>query len=573
MRKRYLLGLMAAAAVLLSLVGCGTNDNVLAVVGDYEITVDEFENFFNADFTYASSEEEMEKRREVLDTLIVTRLLVEGAYEKGIDQSQELARVVLANKDKLLVDVLAHRRVSEKSDPTGPEMREYWEKQEFKIRASHILVSESDTAQMLIGRIEAGENFDKLAHEYSIDPSANKNKGDLGYFTWGQMVDAFQEAAWGMEPGQVSSPVKTRFGYHIIKVVDRLPNEYRTDFESMKNDIKQQLTSVKRRRLGEAYFEEIRERYVIRIDTATCDYLMHKREMVYPPQLLKTLPRNDFDPAHLDRSESELVMATWNGGQMSISEYLTLAGEIPSTLKPDLDDYDSLAVIIFNMKLSDILILEAHSDGIDNDPLYIDKVRLLKELSMADIMKNDSVAVLPPPDDEQTRQYYDEHIDEFTDPARIHVYEILLSDELKAQKLSKEIRSRQAFKSQAMDLTERPGKRADGGDLGFVERRWFTEIYDAAIEADVGSVVGPIANGGKYSVIYVEDRIEAVLKDYLGQKRLIVQTIVARQKSDAIAAWVSERKQTTTIDINEEALRASIDLDKYAPVNDLAVNP
>ncbi|MBU8934024.1 MAG: peptidylprolyl isomerase [candidate division Zixibacteria bacterium] len=572
MRKSYLIGLFALAAILLTLTGCGTNDDVLAVIGDYELTADEFESFFRPGYAFSSAEDEFEKRKEVLDTLIVTRLLVQGAYEKGIDRLEELARVVLANKDKLLVDVLAFRKVSEKSEPSLAEMNAFWEKQEFKVRASHILVSDVDTAQMLIERIEAGENFEKLAHEYSIDPSASKNKGDLGYFTWGNMVDAFQEAAWAMEPGQVSPPVKTRYGYHIIKVVDRLPNEYRTDFESAKNEIKDQLTSIKRRQLGEAYFEDIRGRYVIRIDTATCDYLMHKREMVYPPQLLKTLPRNDFDPEQLDRSESELVLATWNGGQMSISEYLDLARNVPSNLKPDLDDYDSLATVVFNMKLSDILILEAHSDGIDNDPMYLDNVRLLKELSMADLMKNDSISTLPPPDDEAIRQYYDEHVEEFTDPARVRVYEILLSDELKAQKLAKEIKSRQAFKNQAMDLTERPGKRAEGGDLGFIERQWFPEIYDVAVEAALGSIVGPIPNGGKYSVIFVEDRIDAVLKDYLGQKRIITQMITSQQKADAITAWVNERKQATSIEINEDAIRATINMEKYAAVPEQSDN-
>ncbi|MEA2031441.1 MAG: peptidylprolyl isomerase [candidate division Zixibacteria bacterium] len=572
MRKSYFISLIILAVVALSLIGCGAKDKAVATVGDYEITVDEFENFFNVRQTFPTAEKEFEKRKEVLDTLVVTRLLVQGAYEKGIDQLEELSRVVLANKDKLLVDVLGRREVGEKSEPSEAQMRVFWGKLEYKTRASHILVKDEDTAQMLFKRIENGENFEKLAHEYSIDPSVKKNKGDLGYFTWGEMIGPFQEAVLEMEPGQISPPVNTRYGYHVIKVVDRLPNEYRKDFESMKEDIKNQLTKINMNKIGRAFIDTVKEQYTIRIDTATCDFLMHKRETAYPPQLLKTLPKNDFDPKQLDRSEKELVLATWNGGQVSVIEYLQIASDIPSRMKPDLDDYDSLATTIFNLKLNDILILKAHSEGIDNDPLFLRKIRLFKELSMADIMKNDSIATMPPPDEETARLYYDEHQEEFTNPAKVHVYEIQLSDELKAQKLAKEINSREEFKSKAMDLTERPGKRSQSGDLGFIIRRTYPWIYDASVDAALGSIVGPIQHNGKYSVIYVEDRMDATLKDYEGQKRVIIQKLKSQQKRDAINSWVKERKKNTTIKINEDVLRASIDMDKYSTPPDQGDN-
>ena len=72
--------------------------------------------------------------------------------------------------------------------------------------------------------LETGEDFNNLALEYSDDPSARQNKGDLGYFTALQMVQPFEDAAYTMKPGEISNPVLTNFGYHIIKVQDRQPN-------------------------------------------------------------------------------------------------------------------------------------------------------------------------------------------------------------------------------------------------------------------------------------------------------------------------------------------------------------
>jgi len=544
--------------------GCGSNENLtLAKVGDYDITVEEFDNFFNINYPYQTAEEEFERRKETLDTLIVNRLFIQGAYEKGIDKVEELARVVLANKDKLLLDVLTQRKIVDDSEPSETKLKEYWDKLENKNRASHILVDELDTAQMILKKIEEGENFEKLAHEYSKDPSAAKNKGDLGYFTWGNMVDEFQNAVWSMEPGQVSPPVKSQFGYHIIKLVDRLPNEYRTDFDQMKPDLETQLTNIIRRKKGETYFNDIKDRYPVRVDTATCDYLLHKRETSYPPLLLETLPRNDFDIEQLDRSEKELILGTWNGGQITVLEYLEIIKSISPTIKPDFDDYDSLAVVIFNVKITDILVAEAHSLGIDNDPDYLKKVKMLKELAMADILKTDSIIALSEPDEGMVRQYYDEHLDEFTNPAKVHVYEILLSDELKAAKLAKDVKSRKKFLELAMDLTERPGKRASRGDMSYIQEKYFPEIYQAALNTSIGSIGGPVLINGKYSIFYVEDKIDAEIKDFLGVKRIIIERINMQNKINAIDSWINERKKSTNIEIDTDALRTTVNTEKY----------
>ncbi len=565
--------LILSSAVLISaafLSGCGSDNNpTLATVGDYKITADEFDQFFrNVRVPFATAQDEFDKRKELLDSVIVTRLLVQAAYEKGIDKSEELARIVAANKDKFLIDVLAEKKVNEPAKVSDAEVRDYWNHLEYKVKASHILVDSLDTAKALLARIQNGENFEKLAFEYSKDQSAKKNKGDLGYFTWGQMVDEFQKACWAMEPGEVSPPVKSQFGYHIIKLVDRLPNEYRESYDKMKAQIRKQLTDRKRNELGQAYLTELRDKYKIHIDTTTCDYLLHKRERIYPPMLLETLPKNDFDPEQLDRNEKELVLATWDGGQLSVQSYLDLIRGLSPTIKPDFDDYDSLAAVIFNLQLQDILAVQARRDGLENDPMYISRLKLFKELAMADIMKSDSIPTPPAPDDGQVRQYYDEHPDEFTTPTKVHVYEILLSDELKANKLAKDIHSLDAFKNAAMDLTERPGKRASQGDLGYIERKWFPEIYDAALKTPVGGIGGPVVTQGSYSIFYVADRIDAAEKDFLGVKRDIIQKIEKQQKAAAFSAWVDERKKETTISVNDDAIWKTIDMEKYPTTDD-----
>ncbi len=561
--KVAILILITALAALLS--GCGgSGGRTVAVVDDYKITSEEFENFYPvAYYAFGSAQDEFDKKQERLDSLIVIRLLIQAAYELGIDRSQELAQVVLANKDKFVIDMLYQKEVVDKASVSDAEVSDFWDHLEYKIRASHILVSDYDTAQAILERLTSGESFEKLAYEYSIDPSAKRNKGDLGYFTWGALVDEVQKVAFKMEPGELSPPVQSNLGYHLIKLVDKLPNEQRREFRSMKVDLRQQIIQRKQYVCQREFFDEISEKYPVTIDTTTCTYLLHKRSQMYPPMLLETLPRNDFDLEQLDRNERELILGSWEGGQMTVLEYLTEIQILPSNMRPDLDSYDSLAMVISAIKRTDVLVTEAHRRGLDSDPQVIRKLRLFKEYTMADMMRSDSIPEPPPPDDGVIRMYYDKHPDEFTNPATYHVYEILLADELKALDLKKKIKSEAKFREMALELSERPGKRALEGDLGYITRIKYPEIYDLARKTPVGTIGGPVVTRGKYSIFWVVDMIESELKDYLGVKRDIFRKLTRQNEQQAFAAWIEQHSQETTTEIYEDALWGTINMDKY----------
>ncbi len=545
--------------------GCGSaGENTLAVVNDYEITADEFQNFFPEDrFTFASAQEEFDAKSTALDSVIVSRMLIQAAYEKGMDKSEEMARVVLASKDKFLLDLLYQREIAAKSVPTEAEVQDFFNRMDTKIRLKHILVSNADTAQMLFERLANGESFEKLAYDYSVFPSAKKDKGDLGYLTWGMMIDEVQEVAFNMEVGELSPPIQSFMGYHVVEVTDRAPNDAVTTYDDMKDGLKREITGLNSYRRTRGLVDELKEKYPVRIETTTCEYLLHKREQMYPPQILVTLPLNDFDQEQLDRNEKELVLASWDGGQMTLIQYLTKLQSLPVYVRPDLDDFDSLSATVFLLIREEVMAMEARQRGYESDPEFIGKLRLFKELNMAEIMRSDSVPKPPDPDESTIKKYYDDNPAKFTTMAKVHVYEILLRDEMMANQLKQRIRFLEEFKERAMEITERPGRRNTGGDLGQITDQFYPEIFAAAWETPVGSIGGPVVDDGKYSIFWVEDKIEPSLKDYLGSKRAILETIVRENDQAAFAAWVEDRRGSTSIEINEDAIWATINMDRY----------
>ena len=342
----------------LFLIGCGEDNNnlVLAEVGPDKIHAVLLNEIFDRQTQpFDSFEEELEFRRAILDSLIIQQLLIQEAYRLGLDASEEVNRLVLANKGEFLLDVLYLREIEDKVSVDEEEVRALYDSLEYKVKPSHILVKDEETALVLFDSLENGADFGDLAVNHSIDPSAKQNRGELDYTVWGRTVMPFSEAIFNLNPGEISRPFKTNFGWHIARVEDRIPNDERKSFELMRQSLEETVKNGYRAQLMDSFLTVIEERFPITVDKATIEYLIHKRETLYPPQLLESMPKNDFDLRQLDRHEKELILATWEGGQITLGQYLTMIQKQRPEVRPDLDDYDKMAEFIFHQNVRNIL--------------------------------------------------------------------------------------------------------------------------------------------------------------------------------------------------------------------------
>ena len=174
----------------------------------------------------------------------------------------------------LTIQQLIEQEVSSQIEVTEGEQRDFYDnnpdmfEQPESITASHILIStqeaEDDTAkeearqraEELKAQLDDGADFAQLAQEHSEGPSASRG-GSLGQFSRGQMVPAFEEAAFAMEPGEISDVVETRFGYHIIKVEEKSEGGT-TPYEEIKSQIGQYLEQQKQQEAVQSYLDELK---------------------------------------------------------------------------------------------------------------------------------------------------------------------------------------------------------------------------------------------------------------------------------------------------------------------------
>jgi peptidyl-prolyl cis-trans isomerase C len=191
------------------------------------------------------SMEQAQKRDVVVGYLVDLKIGSKAAEAAKIGEGPAFARKLAYFRDKLLLDEYLDREVKKAVTPEA--MRKLYDDTvknltpEQEVRARHILVESEDEAKKALARVKGGEDFAKIAADLSKDPGSKGDGGDLGFFTKERMVQPFSEAAFKLEPGQVSEPVKSQFGWHVIKLEEKRMQQT-PPFEEMKEQVEAYLT-------------------------------------------------------------------------------------------------------------------------------------------------------------------------------------------------------------------------------------------------------------------------------------------------------------------------------------------
>lgn len=184
-------------------------------------------------------------REEIVKKIATNIILAEEADKAGLKNDPEVKERLLFLEAQVMIDAYLRKKAKDvvTEDTIKSEYKKIAEKEGGKeeIKASHILVKTEDEAKEVVKRLKAGEEFAKIAKEKSTDPGSAQKGGDLGYFTKEQMVPEFANAAFGLDKGKVSDPVKTDFGWHVIQVEDKRKVQV-PDLEKVRPQIEAQLT-------------------------------------------------------------------------------------------------------------------------------------------------------------------------------------------------------------------------------------------------------------------------------------------------------------------------------------------
>ncbi len=253
--KKWLIT-VASVSTLIGLSACNSDNGSKETIAETKsgnVTKDEFyeelkdkygdqvlqELVYKKVFTdqYKVSDKEVDKRLE------------ETKANLGDNFESALAQNGYANeedfKDELKYQLAQEKAALETVDVSEDELKDYYEnKYTVNLKARHILVADEETAKEVKKKLDSGEKFADLAKEYSTDEASKEQGGDLGEFGVGKMVPAFEEAAYNLKVDEISEPVQSDYGFHIIQVTDRVKNDS-PSYEDAKADVERSVKTAK----------------------------------------------------------------------------------------------------------------------------------------------------------------------------------------------------------------------------------------------------------------------------------------------------------------------------------------
>jgi peptidyl-prolyl cis-trans isomerase C len=267
----------AVCMLALVLVSCSKKEAeqkgpYLAKIDNMKITQADFDREFKALPDYAQQIfTDASGREKFLNEIVNKELLYKEAKKKGFDKSPDFNKKMEEFKKLTLISEVFEKEIMAKAKVSDQDIKDYYDKNKdsfvvaTEIRASHILVKTEEDAQKVLARLKKGEKFEAIAKAVSLDTASAKNGGDIGFFKKGQMVPEFERAAASLKVGEISIPVKTQFGVHIIKVTDKKTGAP-IEFEKVRDLISQKLSGEKQKEAFDAYIAELKKTSKVEIN-------------------------------------------------------------------------------------------------------------------------------------------------------------------------------------------------------------------------------------------------------------------------------------------------------------------
>ncbi len=239
-------------------------NKVLAIVNGREIKESDLKALVQNLGQNAAYFQGEDGRAKLIDELIMHELMYSDAVENNLESEEEFIEV-FNNMKKSMLQQYNLRKMFNEITISDEEVKAFYDENKGlynrpeMVKASHILVDSEEKANDILEDITDGLSFEDAAKEFSSCPSKQEG-GALGQFGKGQMVKEFEDAAFTMRVGEISAPIKTQFGYHIIKLTEHLPARS-AEFEEVYQEVKDNCFAVKQENVYKNRKEELSKKY------------------------------------------------------------------------------------------------------------------------------------------------------------------------------------------------------------------------------------------------------------------------------------------------------------------------
>jgi len=517
-------------------------DQVIAIVGNHKILLSEFNKRYSNYLFATGIKDKMVVRRAILNNFINElvlyyydsneKLLNDSNYKKALEEAKE--RTILA--------YLKDREIYSKITVTENEMREAFLRVNEKIAARHLYAKTEEEANNLYELVKLGVDFGSLAKQVFTDSVLQNNGGYLGYFTWGDMDPAFEDAAYSLKIGEISAPVKTANGYSIIKLEDKISNPLLTETEFLRK--KSHLETVLQMR---------------KKDPAEKDYIdaiFDKTKLTFNNEILENIlfylyNKSDVESGNFNSQSSECVK--YRDKIFSQSEIEQKISDLPDYHKNRINSIESLEAAIQGMLLKDTLYNIAISKGYDTTEAVLNMYEKYKMNTFMEFKKNEIISNAQLPDS-VVFSYYKENINSFSTEAEINLQEILVNNEDLAKSIMKLVNEGTDFGELAKKYSLRKWSADNNGIMGYSPASKFGSYRNLFWNAQVGEIIGPVKIDGIYGIFRLLGKEDSKPIDFNVIKAEVTKASQFENQTDILRDYLNLIRSKVYIKINEDLL-------------------
>jgi parvulin-like peptidyl-prolyl isomerase len=547
--------IVSVLALVVFLVGCSSKSEIdnraVLKAGQLALTVNDLESVFSK-ANFKGPQDEFDRKKKFLEQQLDKMLIADAGLEIGLADSVEVDSV---QQRRVLMEILYKKNITDKLDYSEDQVRKFWERYGGEIKASHILVKTKGLADSLYQVIMNNpDTFFELANQYSEDNVTRDKGGELGYIQIGNMSKEFDEVAFTLKSGEISKPVETLYGWHIIKVSDRIKHEPE-NFEENKGVYRKFSTWYQKQKLSEALEKEIKREQHYKIIDETLVMLREKAAKLM--EVSENRANAYLSAEDLTPDEAQMPLAKAGELTLTAGEFIEQKKEKFSSPGYDLMDRTAIDSLASEALMPEMMYVYAKQIGLDKSHEYLHRFEDTRNGFVYRIMEKNYIHANVTVTDEEMKEFYKQGKKMYVEPARVRVSEILVETEDEANRILDQLRGGVPF-SELAQKTIRPGYAEKGGDLGYIGPRDNSIIYNQAVKMKIGEMSGLVQMGTKYAVLKVTDKKPERQKDFSEVENQIRARVMGKKKLENMKRWQDERKKKVDHFIDLDLVKATL---------------
>lgn len=568
MIKNCKLLILLQLALIFIAAGCSRESDVVAIINGRKYDIKYFKNF---ERLKSLKNMDINTRKDRLNFFVDKKVMIEYGINNNYDKNEKILKYLDDYGKRQLLSLVYKKEILDRI-ASEERLRMVYKKSAYEFNVKNILIGFAGSrtynakrskdeakklAEELLDSLKSGEDFTKLAVQYSDSPES-KNGGNLGWIKLNSSIKEVFDTAYKLKKGEISEIFESPYGYHIIQLIGKKRTKmgsYENERENLRDRILKSSSGTIRER-STAYLDSLRKRYNVtyfddkikilsdKIRTSEND-MKRARKRMKPYELLKDVMFKG-------------ILASYDNINIDLLWLENKLQESPNIKIPGLGSFNNLKKLLEDFITRDLILKVANQKNFHKLSEYKNELEKYKEqLIYREVLNNEIYSKISPAD-EDALEYYEKNREKYKTKEQVNVYEIFVKTKSIADNIYQRLMNGEDFKKLAEEYTERRATKKMGGNLGWLTRGQYGNIGNKAFKMKIGEISEPIRYGSGWSIIMVKNRKEPEYRPFNKVKSLVKSDIKKELRENYKKEWLENMKKKFDVKIFFKPLEKAI---------------